>query len=121
MNAKEVMLALLDGKTLYHRILGMDVKYRLNDDDQIEQITEGDIRTNVVLNWIDGIVEEYPLTFKEAMQEAIKGKRITSEKSIDVYFFNEYGELVVSGRFVEGVINYPIDHEEINAKWRVVE
>lgn len=94
MNAREVMLALLDGKTLYHHISGMDVKYRLNDNNQIEQITEGDIRTNVVLNWIDGIVEEYPLTFKEAMQEAIKGRKISCEDpSHCEYYFDNYGVL----------------------------
>lgn len=116
MNAREAMLALLDGKTLYHRITGMNVKYRLNDDNQIEQITEGDIRTNVALNWIDGIVEECPLTFKEAMQEAIKGRKISCEETPNCeYYFNEHGALECSA------ILQSISSMELRGKWKVVE
>jgi hypothetical protein len=116
MNAREAMLALLDGKTLYHHIPGMDVKYRLNKDNQIEQITEGDIRTNVALNWIDGIVGEYPLTFKDAMKEAMKGKRVANEYLPEhQYCFGKDGQLMCDEEVEK------IYAEEIKAKWRVVE
>lgn len=116
MNAREAMLALLDGKMLYHHTPGMDVKYRLNEDDMIEQITEGDIRTNVALNWIDGIVEQCPLTFREAMQEAIKGRKISCENTPNCeFYFNEHGALECSA------IHQSISSMELKGKWRVVE
>lgn len=124
MNARERMQALLDGK-----IVGIEgcVKYKLD--------TDG----NMLVDYCDGdgwdvwqelsslnddeleIIEEYPLTFKEAMQEAINGKKIANEYMPEyTYWFDEDG--VLTDRYDEKEPAFDcLCADEITAKWKVVE
>lgn len=74
MNAREAMQALLEGKIL--TAYG-SVDYRLNDKGKIEQSghdAPGWTEYPTFMNNNPKIVEEYPLTFKEAMIAMMDGK-----------------------------------------------
>ena len=123
MNARKRMQALLDGK-----IVGIEgrVKYKLDPDG------------NILVDYCDGegwdvwqelqsfnddkleIIEEYPLTFKEAMQEAINGKKIVCNRKPDcVYCFNPTGKLIEIAPCGSDIAS--IGDISIEAKWKVVE
>lgn len=79
MNAREAMQALLDGKTLCN---GNSNHYKLDSDGYI--ISKGDISAG---NWystdilcMNGVVDEYPLTFEEALREMLDGKVVEVER-----------------------------------------
>ena len=123
MNARERMQALLDGK-----VIGVEdrVRYKLDQDG------------NMLVDYCDGdgwdvwqelssfnddkleIIEEYPLTFKEAMQEAINGKKIVcNRRPVYMYCFNPAGKLIEIAPCGSDIAS--ISDVLINAKWNVVE
>lgn len=121
MNARECMQALLDGKTL--RRFGDFVKLDEDGDISINGDTPyyrdlGKLNFNADF-W--EITEEYPLTFREAMQEAINGHKIAHETYYkDIYFFDKKGCLR-SDHETYGVGFAPIHDNQATGKWRVVE
>lgn len=121
MNAKECMQALVKGKTLRR----FDVFIKLDEDGDISINGETpDYRDLGKLNFnapFWEVTEEYPLTFKEAMQEAINGKKIAHETYYkDVYFFDKKGCLRCNHEtYGAGITS--ISDKHVTGKWRVVE
>ena len=121
MNARECMQALVNGKTLRR----FDNFIRLDEDGDIaingETPDYGDLGK---LNFNAGfweVTEEYPLTFKEAMQAAINGHKIAHETyHKDIYFFDKKGGLR-SDHETYGVGFALITDKHVTGKWRVVE
>ena len=123
MNAKEAMQALLDGKTLCN---GNWNHYKLDSDGYI--ISKGDISAG---NWystdilcMNGVVEEYPLTFEQAVRAMFDGKVVASNRSSNVklrfrkgMFEHMYVNIPDSGWY----ITQRFDVDEQKAKWQVVE
>lgn len=122
MNAKEAMMALLDGKI----VTGFNTKWKLNDLGElvVKGIDDWNPSGND-LNYIIDVVEEYPLTFKEALKAMIDGKTVESENSKHKYFladacgvtFAEVTEDEPRGRILITTIKVP---EQVG-KWKVVE
>ena len=127
MNAREAMQALLDGKTVYHQIGedGIRHELKLADDGVLMVWYSFDQNWQHVpwsLNNMDGIVEEYPLTFEEAIRAMLDGKVVKCESSLSLR----------SCRFHDGVFQFhcydsewvPLSWFEEKAqksKWKVVE
>lgn len=120
MNAREVMQALVDGKTVESTI----GKLKLDENGTILAMWHHDgchdtewHEADVLMNNPNfKIVEEYPLTFREAMQEAINGKRVANEYLPEhQHRFDKDGQLICDGEVEKIYI------EEIKAKWKVVE
>ena len=77
MNAKEAMQALLDGKI----VTTSTCEWKLNGTGAlIFKDTEGWAVSNNVLNRITGVIEEYPLTFEEALRAMLDGKVVEVER-----------------------------------------
>ena len=122
MNAKEAMQALLDGKTLCN---GNSNHYKLDSDGYI--ISKGDISAG---NWystdilcMNGVVDEYPLTFEEAVRAMLDGKVVECEETSTLRqrFCNgrfEYMNLLSGSNW--GLSEYLREREQ-KAKWKVVE
>lgn len=119
MNARECMQALVDGKTLRR----FDVFIKLDEDGDISVNGDTpDYRELGKLNFNADfweVTEEYPLTFREAMQEAINGKKIVCKRRPErVYSFNPAGKLIEIGPWGSDIAS--IGDISINSKWRVV-
>lgn len=119
MNAREVMQALLDGKTVRN---SLHISYKLFNDKLMCRYRDAEWNgTNLPFNDIlTEIVKEYSLTFKEAMQEMLKGNTVTNEVNYrNHYFLDDYGCLIC----IDDGIGYHADitSEENMAKWKVVE
>lgn len=120
MNARECMQALVDGKTLRR----FDVFIELDEDGDIS--INGDIPDYRDLGKLNfnapfwETTEVYPLTFKEAMQEAIKGHKIAHETYYkDIFFFDKEGCLRCNHEtYGEGFVT--ITDKHVTGKWRVV-
>lgn len=118
MNAKEAMQALLDGKI----VTGFNTKWKLNGSGEL--IVEGIDGWNPSgndLNHITGVVEEYPLTFEQALREMLDGKVVMCE----VFHDREY-------YFIDGWFRFQYHDDSWlqvdwfteklrDAKWKVVE
>ena len=121
MNAREAMEALLNGKTL--TAYGT-VDYRLNDEGIIEQsghTAPGWTEYPTFMNNNPKIVEEYTLTFKEAIRAMMDGKVCVSSyypkswiRFGDIKF--EYRNSL-DGKWKECYLEYA----EQDSKWKVVE
>ena len=119
-NARECMQALVDGKTLRR----FDVFIKLDEDGDIT--INGDIPDYGDLGKLNfnadfwEVTEEYPLTFREAMQEAIKGHKIAHETYYkDIFFFDKIGRLRCNHEtYGEGFVS--ITDKHVTGKWRVV-
>ena len=121
MNAREAMEALLNGKTL--TAYG-SVDYRLNDEGKIEQsghTAPGWTEYPTFMNNNPKIVEEYTLTFKEAIRAMMDGKVCVSSyypkswiRLGDIKFeyrnslYDEWNECY-------------LEYAEQDSKWKVVE
>ena len=119
MNAREVMQALLDGKVVCD---SLGVSYKLSNNKLMCRYKDGEW-DGTHLRFNDStieIVKEYSLTFKEAMQEMLKGNTVTNEVNYrNHYFLDDYGCLIC----IDDGIGYHADitSEENMAKWKVVE
>lgn len=129
MNAREVMQALLDGQTV-ESVYG---KFKLEPNGEILHFyvngEEWDV-ADMIFNDIRAefkIVEEYPLTFFEAICEMEKGKIVTPEsKTYLKYYIDSEGNYKLineSGPQVKALSPYPATFgiEEVESKWKVVE
>lgn len=121
MNARDAMQALLDGKTLCN---GNSNHYKLDSDGYI--ISKGDISAG---NWystdilcMNGVVDEYPLTFKQALRAMLDGKVVMNDCTCGMFRFNDGFEVGKNLTSDEGkwfpVVIY---RNEQKAKWKVVE
>ena len=81
MNAKEAMQALLTGKIVYRQCKGDINKFKLSDDGTLDWCTSdgGWEPISWMLNSIEGIYEEYPLAFEQALKEMLNGKTVMCE------------------------------------------
>ena len=129
MNAREVLQALLDGKTVMERFPGWKGEYiRLKGDD-IEYTVAGKWENSNAIPSITpmyAIVEkddEYPLTFEDATQKLEEGKKIESEEP-KMRFKLEEGEFIVSidwDKLDTIVDDRDISQKLMSSMWRVVE
>lgn len=122
MNAKEAMMALLDGKI----VTGFNTKWKLNDLGElvVKGIDDWNPSGNA-LNYIIDVVEEYPLTFKEALKAMLDGKIVESDVSkrryqlMSIYEYHEtYVE--VSDESCTPILTEIKLSEQIG-KWKVIE
>lgn len=118
MNTREVMQALLDGKT----VCRCDIQYKLIDNELMTKwfsMNEWYHAPWDLNNEGVEIVKEYSLTFKEAMQEMLKGNTVTNEVNYrNHYFLDDYGCLICID---DGIgCHADITSEENMAKWKVV-
>ena len=128
LNAKEAMQALLEGETIYcHN--GEDLhKFKLMDSGELwGWYTPYDTWERVpwLLNSIEGVYEEYSLTFKEALKAMIDGKVVESDVSKHRYhLMNVYGyheTFVQVGDESCTTILTEIKLSEQIGKWKVIE
>lgn len=124
------MQALLDGKTIYCERNGEHVvrhEFKLSDDGTILGWQSYDKEWNRVpwlLNRIEGTVEEYPLTFEEALRAMLDGKVVMCKEP-----FHGYAYRFHNGRFEDSHVNDCFTRWEQcgmpthrqNGKWKVVE
>ena len=122
MNAREAMEALLEGKTL----TAYDtVDYRLNDTGIIEH------RGHTAPAWHEyptfmnnnpKIMEEYPLTFKEAVMAMLDGKIVVSEYYSGLRNKFEDGQFLHSIKYeYDWDVTHGFENGEIKGKWKVVD
>lgn len=120
MNAREAMQALLDGKV----VTGHKIKLMLNKDGYLlSKEIEGWGLSHNGLNDMTGVVEEYPLTFKEALCAMMDGKVVTSKNSYSKYrlrgTFQCWREIFKDDWAWEDTCGF--DYTEQESKWKVVE
>ena len=115
------MQALLDGKI----VTGFNFKLKLNG--RGELVVEGVDSWNPSsndLNYIIDVVEEYPLTFKEALKAMLDGKVVMCKEP-----FHGYAYRFHNGRFEDSHVNDCFTRWEQcgmpsfrqDSKWKVVE
>ena len=81
-----------------------------------EEFGKENVKVYLEMDALEEMKEEYHLTFKEAMQEAIKGRKISCEDTPNCeYYFDNYGALQCSA------ILQSISNMELKGKWKVVE
>lgn len=128
MTAREAMLAMLEGETVYRYMNGVTHEFKLTDEGAIVAHNSllpdiGWTQVSWVLNRIDGVVEEYPLTYGQAWDAMLDGK-ITMCEANEEYAF----------RFRNGVLEHSCQDDEFTmwedgvllmnlqgSKWKVVE
>lgn len=128
MTAMEAMQALLDGEIVHCHNDGDLHKFKLADGGELLWwSTSYDRWTPVpwLLNSIEGIYEEYSLTFKEALKAMIDGKIVESDVSKRKYhLMNVYGypeTFVEVGDESSTTILTEIKLPDQIGKWKVVE
>ena len=124
MNAREVMQALLDGKTIRENFNTHDYRLiRLNDDGNIETLSRGKVDVYSAMPYITFEYVEiwvpYTLNFARALEGLIQGKSVQSEISKATYFLYN-GKLYATRTEVDDEIR-GITAEEIKGMWRLVE
>lgn len=129
MNAKEAMQALLDGKTLQHDnpwyLIKLDDKGNLVACDTKNLLKKGEFRdAYTLINNMDRIYEEYPLTFEQALRAMLDGKVVMCKEPFPKYAYRFH-----NGRFEDSHENDCFTKWEPcgmpsfrqNSKWKVVE
>lgn len=120
MNAREAMQALLDGKTVITNF----GEYRLSDDGEVvlrscpEDVW---IHCGTFINHVSEIVEEYPLTFKEAVMAMLDGKIVVSEVDSDTQNKFDCDRFYAKPKFTDWVEAVGFAPGETKCKWKVVE
>lgn len=118
---RETFKALAEGKTVYFPIRNM--RFKMDSDGNLLVRTKSCDNWEVcgaVCGWVwmdeCEIAKEYPLSFKDAVNEAMHGKRVANEYLPELqYHFDKDGQLMCDGEVEK------IYAEEIKAKWKVVE
>lgn len=124
MNAREVLQALLDGKTLREEFMTRDYRLiRLNDNGDIETMVRGNVDVHRTMPYVTfenvEIWIPYTLNFARALEGLISGKSVQSESSKATYFLYN-GKLYTTRTEVDDEIR-GITAEEIKGMWRLVE
>ena len=128
MNAREAMQALLDGKTVYTKIEKPELRHKIKlaDDGSVIILNPfGDKKWEpelCLLNHVGGIVEEYPLTFEEALRAMLDGKVVKSERCrYPTRFHNGIFESAHASDCFTRWEQDGMPSFRQNAKWKVVE
>ncbi|MBQ7405290.1 MAG: hypothetical protein IJV90_02595 [Candidatus Methanomethylophilaceae archaeon] len=128
MTAEEAMQALLEGEVVYCYSCGEIHKFRLSDEGKLQSWHDnpgGWETTPWLLNSIEGVYDEYPLVFKEALKAMLDGKTVESDVSKRKYhLMNIYGyheTFVEVGDESCTTILTEIKLSEQIGKWKVVE
>ena len=117
MNAREAMQALLDGKI----VTGFNFKLKLNGSGElIVKGIDGWNPSSNDLNYITGVVEEYPLTFEEALRAMLDGKVVKCKSTISSRRFHD-GEFQFLDCIGEWIQANWFENELQKGKWKVVE
>ena len=119
LTAREAMQALLDGKI----VTGFNTKWKLNGSGElIVKGIDGWNPSGNDLNHITGVVEEYPLTFEEALRAMLDGKVVECEATsiLRQRFCNGQFEYMSISGSNWGLSEY-LREKEQKAKWKVVE
>ena len=117
MTAREAMQALLDGKI----VTGFNTEWKLNGfGGLIVKGIDGWNPSGNDLNYITGVVEEYPLTFEEALRAMLDGKVVKCESLINSRRFHdgEFQFMNSRGEWIQ--VNW-FENELQKGKWKVVE
>lgn len=121
MNAREAMQALLDGKTVYHDNERIELRLDMGGT-LLCRIDDKDWTTwGFVLNCCDGIVEEYPLTFEQALRAMLDGKICETISGVKFRFNHEYSLFETCHKPTQTWGACEIGFDEQKAKWQVVE
>lgn len=127
MRGAETFKALAEGKIVHFP--GTGIKYKLNadgipyckwDDRYTWELCES-IRHGL---WEDEceVVDEFDLSFKDAMQAAINGHRIAHETFYkDIYFFDDKGRLCTDHEDYGRGDFLSLYKQHVTGKWKVVE
>lgn len=128
MTAREAMLAMLEGETVYRDLGGVTHEIKLTDEGAIVAHNSlspdlGWTQVPWMLNRMDGVVEEYPLAYWQAWEAMLDGKIVMCEAN-ERYAF----------RFRDGVLEHSCQDDEFTmwedgvllmnlqeSKWKVVE
>lgn len=126
MTAREAMQAMLVGKTVYRRDFDDSERkymFKLSEKGQtVEWFDNGWMETMYIpLNDIEGVIEEYPLNFEQALRAMLDGKIVRND------FYPHFKQ-----RFHNGCFEYNEDdtaewhdtyfpHLEQKSRWKVVE
>lgn len=121
MKGRETFKALAEGKTVYFPIRNM--RFRMDSDGNLlvwSALCDNWGACGAICGWVwmdeCEIAKGYPLSFKDAMNEAMHGKKVANEYLPEhQYCFGKDGQLMCDGEVEKIYI------EEIKAKWRVVE
>lgn len=120
MNAREIMQALLDGK-IVRSPLG--ISYKLSDDKLMLKCDDGEWNASHG-SFNDSamqIVEEYPLTFEEALKEMLNGKKVENDWSFEYYRFFDGTFKCYHYEFESEWHDAELSITFQRAKWKVVE
>ena len=126
MTAREAMQAMLEGETVYCSMNEVTHEFKLTDEGTIvarNPLLTGWLPVAWMLNGINGVVGEYPLTYEQAWIAMLDGKIVMCEAN-ERYAF----------RFRDGVLEHSCQDDEFTmwengvvlmdmngSKWKVVE
>lgn len=128
MNAKETMNALLGGETVIMQSQeGYTVLVKLSEEGMLVCHTDDETEFHEPLytgfNHAEGIVEEYPLTFEEAIRAMLDGKVVVTNDLYPFFrqrFHDGHFEYKEEGE-TEWMESYFPPCEQKGTKWKVVE
>ena len=127
LTARETMQALLDGEIVYRRDddnPGRIYEFKLSEEGEIvEWFNNNWVWSYIPLNDIEGVIEEYPLSFEQALHAMLDGKVVECEATpiLRQRFCNgqfEYLNFLSNSNW--GLSEY-LREKEQKAKWKVVE
>lgn len=128
LTAREAMQAMLEGETVYRDLNGVMHEFKLTDGGALVARNSllpdlGWTQVSWMLNRMDGVVEEYSLTYGQALEAMLDGKIVMCEANKGYAF-----------RFRNGVFEYSSEEDEFTmwengvmftnlkgSKWKVVE
>lgn len=118
LTAREAMQALLDGKI----VTGFNTEWKLNGfGGLIVKGIDGWNPSGNDLNYITGVVEEYPLTFEEALRAMLDGKVVMCEAFNDREYFYSDGWFRFQYHDDDWAQADWFEVRMRDAKWKVVE
>ena len=124
LTARETMQALLDGEIVYRRDddnPGRIYEFKLSEKGEIvEWFNNNWVWSYIPLNDIEGVIEEYPLTFEQALRAMLDGKVVESEVSTILHRFCN-GQFEFSATGVRWNFTENFREETQKSKWKVVE
>lgn len=127
LTAKEAMQALLDGKTVYQMDYDLECTHMFKLSEKgwiVEWFNDSWCASSYLpLNDIEGVIEEYPLSFEQALHAMLDGKVVECEATpiLRQRFCNgqfEYLNFLSNSNW--GLSEY-LREKEQKAKWKVVE
>lgn len=123
MDASEAVRAMMGGKTV-RRSDQPTLEFRFLDGKVEARYGKGswDVCYIALQSFLESdaweVVKEYPLTFGEAVGEAMKGNLVANEAMPELLYTMDHG--VLRYMDVDGLYNDGLDGEEIEAGWKVI-